>query len=188
MTKRRKDVLTGGSGDVKPQIMSINFQQPLADTSFSKSVNMPTARIGAQKDRATIMEVLKVWWYVMDNKNQNSDTWIYLSTKSLQAAGTAAQTLVADGARHFAQPSVVASHFTSNTTTTTGGRSTHGPFEQDLTDGSGNGVLIATDKIFFEGNGDQQGVVQVYGVKVLYRLYDASIMEYVGIVQSQQNA
>lgn len=55
-----------------------------------------------------------------------------------------------------------------------------------MTDGAGHGVLVATDKIYMltaslAATGAQEAIV-----KILYRLVDVGLEEYIGIVQSQQ--
>jgi hypothetical protein len=62
------------------------------------------------------------------------------------------------------------------------------PLEQTLGDGSGHGILVATDQIFLHVA--FSGIVnsaanQVQG-RILYRWKDVSLEEYIGIVQSQQ--
>jgi len=79
---RKESTLTGGSGDVKPQILSTPFTTAAADTSFSLPVNVPVPRIGPTSNKATIMEVLKVWFMVR-NPDLLGDKWVYLSTVSL---------------------------------------------------------------------------------------------------------
>jgi len=56
----------------------------------------------------------------------------------------------------------------------------------DLTDGAGHGILVATDT--FQVAIQSQGYVaaQVYGFKILYRMKTVGLVEYIGIVQSQQ--
>lgn len=56
----------------------------------------------------------------------------------------------------------------------------------DMTDSEGNGVLIATDSIFIVSGAVGNIVPGQAVAKVLYRLKEVGIQEYVGIVQSQQ--
>lgn len=59
------------------------------------------------------------------------------------------------------------------------------PYTIDLTDKNGNGFLIATDSLNFTV-GCAAGAAAVDAVcKILYRMVDVGIEEYVGIVQSQ---
>jgi len=186
MAKRpRGDRLTGGSGDVKPQLFALNLQtQSAADTSFSTAFQTPVPRIGPSANKATIMEVLKVYFSIQGG-DATHDAWCYLATAAIQAAGVSTLT-VANGQAAISDPRVFA--FTNyNDRVNTSGMSDHvWPNVVDVTDGAGNGVLVATDQIFFEGSSDVATTAMTFAAKILYRVYDASIIEYVGIVQSQQ--
>ena len=60
------------------------------------------------------------------------------------------------------------------------------PIHVDLTDNAGNGMLVATDRIVIYGANTSGTIAGTYVAKVLYRLKEVGIQEYVGIVQSQQ--
>jgi hypothetical protein len=59
------------------------------------------------------------------------------------------------------------------------------PIVIDLTDGSGNGVLVAVNKIFASAFSVGQGAAMTFGYKILFRYVDIDVSEYVGIVQGQ---
>lgn len=61
-----------------------------------------------------------------------------------------------------------------------------GPDWQDLTDGSGHGVLIATDKVFLGVDTVGFPGAASFNFRMLYRWKAVSLTEYIGIVQSQQ--
>lgn len=56
----------------------------------------------------------------------------------------------------------------------------------DLTDGDGHGILVATDNIFFQVTSNGFASAAEQSVKLLYRFKEVSLVEYIGIVQSQQ--
>lgn len=64
------------------------------------------------------------------------------------------------------------------------------PIVFDLTDNAGHGVLVGTDQIFFgAGNAAGGTISESTGqatARILYRIKDVGITEYVGLVQSQQ--
>jgi len=186
MAKRpRGDRLTGGSGDVKPQLFALNLQtQSAADTSFSTAFNTPVPRITPSASKATIMEILKVYFTVQGGDAAHA-AWCYLSTASVQDAGVNTLT-AANGAAALSDPRVFAFMNYNDRVNTSGMATEKYPKIVDVTDGAGNGVLVATDQIFFEGSSDIATSAMTFGCKILYRVYDASILEYVGIVQSQQ--
>ena len=61
------------------------------------------------------------------------------------------------------------------------------PIHISLMDGQGNGVLVATDRIFITGASVSPSVVSNYTAKIGYKLIEVGIQEYVGIVQSQSS-
>jgi hypothetical protein len=60
------------------------------------------------------------------------------------------------------------------------------PFVYELTDGAGHGVLIATDNIYFGCITAAFAAAGTFAGKVLYRMKNVTLAEYIGIVQSQQ--
>jgi len=177
-------MLTGGSGDVKPQILSIPRVLPSLDQTFSVPIAMPVPRVGVQQNKATITEILRCWIYIVGG-DTSSETWAYLSTISLRAGG--ATVTYANAMQQIADPHTFAGGGRTFLIVTSGGTTAVDPeVVIDLTDGNGNGILVATDEIFFEGGSANAGVGIVFFAKILYRVYDAGILEYVGIVQSQQ--
>jgi len=69
---------------------------------------------------------------------------------------------------------------------TSGSANTTYPIHVDMTDGAGNGFLVATDRMFIYGAGVGNAVAGRYTAKILYRLIEVGITEYVGIVGGQQ--
>jgi hypothetical protein len=56
----------------------------------------------------------------------------------------------------------------------------------DLTDGAGHGILIATDSIFIAVSETGYTGPNNIAVKIMYRLVEVGLQEYIGLVQSQQ--
>lgn len=54
-----------------------------------------------------------------------------------------------------------------------------------MTDGAGNGMLVATDRLTMVYGDVASAIVSSCSVHILYRLVEVGIEEYVGIVQSQ---
>jgi len=142
------------------------------------SINLPKPVIGTSKSQATIIEMLKVWFYSAHNSTQNSALNIYLSTRSVEQ----------DFSGHI-DPATIASvcklvHRDGSGSVAI--MDQNWPVEIDLTDDAGHGVLVATDKMYLsvvsEGTGDTNDVT----CRILYRYKTVGITEYVGIVQSQQ--
>lgn len=184
MTSR---TLTGGSGDIKPQYMKFAGVTPAAAQYGIETIQLPRPRITSRNKRAIVYEFLKVYFY--PNISQLADTaqtqYMAISTSALNRSGGDACTLgtiVLDMQR----PAVIAQCIKQNNLATNGATSSVYPHTVDLTDGAGNGVLVATDALFLIV-GDVGGAGAGTGVcTVLYRLTEISITEYLGIVQSQQ--
>lgn len=169
--------LTGGTNDVKPQYLTCYFAQSAADTATTFTQAMPVLRnfSGTGNNRAQLVEVLKVYMSPSNQAEVDSDNLLLLSTKNF---GTTAQTP--------GDPSVFAFYKSNVRLTTSGQILTTWPFVYDCTDGNGNGLLIATDNIYIQASSTNTGLAQIWFVKIIYRIYAATVTEYVGIVQSQQ--
>lgn len=178
--------VTGGTGDIKPQILTITSgAAPAAAQYVSASTALPVPRFGARAGKATIFEFLWVDWYlnVADFGDTVNDAWGWLSTAATRANGVSSTlaTLNAD----ILDPRAFALAIVNKTLTTSGSTSTTYPIRVDLTDSNGNGYLVATDKLVISNGSVGNTAVGEAVAKVAYRLVDVGIDEYVGIVQSQ---
>jgi hypothetical protein len=186
--KRRRTTdgsLTGGTGDVNPQLFSGFAATTVADTPHTTAFITPISRLPKSGGKATVMEVLKVY------------TWI-----APLATGAAAETIqvytAAFGTKDYGNttnayadnPTLFAYHqYQLNgafTAATCYKMSLKMPLTMDLTDNQGHGILVASDYIYIQV--DTAGIGQTVNVyfKILYRFKNVSLTEYVGIVQSQQ--
>ena len=178
--------LTGGTGDVNPQLLSDSITQSAADTTTTQQVVLPIQRIAANApSTAIVMEVLKIWVQnaafgdvgnvAETSKSQN----LVFSTRN---TGTTNQSL--------ADPAVFAViRTTQQGAWTAAGSYAYQEFNiqtVDLTDGAGHGILIATDSIFVQAVSAATGNANMMQWKILYRWKRVSLAEYIGIVQSQQ--
>jgi len=138
-------------------------------------------------DTATIMEVLGVDWF-LGVENLADVTYTdagFLTTATSRVDGDVC-TLVTLAEDAF-NPLVFGMAIESVRISTNGGHTTTLPIHIDTTDGNGNGILIATDRLFVVGGNVSGGTAATYICKILYRMVNVGITEYVGIVQSQQN-
>lgn len=179
--------VTGGSGDVKPQIMTLDTGTAGALNDYVVNrIQLPVSRIGSSKTKATIVEFLSVDWYlnVENNGDNDADEFAFLTTSTTRA--DADGTSLINCATDITSPNTLAFCMYSRILATTGVVSIIWPIHIDLTDSNGNGVLIATDSINIVGGSIGGATAGSYIAKVLYRLVEVGIVEYVGIVQSQQ--
>ena len=188
-TKRNMGSRTGGTGDVKPQILTLGTQKAAAaDDYITAQIPLPVPRFGFSKAKATIFELLWVDWYLAmeDFDDPLSVNWAWLST--VQTRTTADTSNLATLAEDILNPRAFAfaiegSHFI------TSGASTHlAPIHIDLNDNNGNGMLVATDRLQITGGNQGGSAGSSYTCKVGYRLVNVGVQEYVGIIQSQQGS
>lgn len=177
---------TGGTGDIKPQQWTIHTGEPAAGDDYAvNQVPLPVPRFGTMKTKATVFEILKVLWYpAVDSGDTVVTDFCYLTTSTARTQDEASSTgtMIAD----LLDPRTFAFCIWNSNITTSGGRGKPMPFTVDLTDNNGNGYLIATDQIFaVSGNVGGASPADSFA-KIIYRLVNVGITEYVGIVQSQQ--
>jgi hypothetical protein len=177
--------LTGGTGDVNPQILYFQGTQPLPDGIIVLTIPIPRVFQGGGSRRATIIEILKCWFWSDPSFNLNQagaqtfTAFAQLATKAHTAITVGDPTIFADvrWANSIYQPAVTQA-------LARGAR--ENPQTIDFTDGAGHGLLIATDNIYFVG--DTTGATNnvTFEVRILYRFKQVGLEEYIGIVQSQQ--
>lgn len=185
MKRTRGSSLTGGTGDFNPQIYTITTLQSTADTEVTNGFPTPIPRFGTGGSTTSpVMEILKVYFILDDITAQSAQTAVIaaLSTASLaniDPGGT--------GLPYLFDPRSFAFFSLDGIFSTAAGFAlTSRIFEFNLTDGSGRGLLVATDNIFLNIFSTATGRQNAVTAKILYRLKNITLQEYVGIVQSQQ--
>jgi len=181
---RSSGSLTGGTGDVNPQWLNL-FSANNPGTSYTEGqFSIPIQRLN-DAGKAQVMEILKVEWGLGAQTNIIAVTAAaffsaYLTTKSFTAEPTGVQQ----------NGSVIAKWNLNYLFGTAVGvtLSLQDPFVQDLTDGAGHGILVATDNVFvgFIQTASGEPISGTFTCRVLYRWKNISLTEYIGIVQSQQ--
>ena len=58
----RGDQLTGGSGDVNPQILRASLHQGLTDAVARSAISLPVQRLPSRSGKSLVMEITKVMW------------------------------------------------------------------------------------------------------------------------------
>jgi hypothetical protein len=178
---RAKDQLTGGSGDVNPQILTFTSTQSGVDATTVQQITLPIPRLPTREGYNLVMEILNIDYYHMTPNpvgNAQQATYIGLSTSSSPSA-TAALAIqdprVLDAWVKYVQ---------FGATPDVG----YIPVEQetDLTDNAGHGLIVATDTLFVHQISTGTGVANQYTLKIWYRWKVVSLIEYIGVVQSQQ--
>lgn len=187
MQKRaRSDSLTGGTNDVNPQYLSGQVVLSAANTPTEVVMGTPIVRVGtANPEHAIIMEVLKVFvdMPAVDQDNASVFSRYFQISFCTSSFGASVQNIA--NPRCFAAVAQV--HRNAFSAGGTGLLDfSRDPYVWDCTDGAGHGILIATDNIFIQASTAQQSLAATFPFKILYRFKKVSLVEYIGIVQSQQ--
>ncbi len=180
--------VTGGTGDIKPQYFTVSTNAIGAPDDYATVAAVtPIPRFGTTRNRSTVMEVLKVEWLLnlADDGDSAQHNVGFLSTAQIRANADTC-TLATIGA-DMGNARVFGLVIRSKHLATSGAHNQTWPIVIDMTDANGNGVLVATDRIHITG-GNVAGTAAtgIFTAKILYRLVNIGINEYVGIVQGQQ--
>lgn len=186
MKRGRKDQLTGGSGDVNPQIMTFTVEQPVADTTNVKPQQLPIPRLPTSPGRNLVIELLWIDYYWANASIVNNAT-----TLGILATVTTNPLVATTQLEALQDPRLLDAWFNrlhnfGPLNASTGWGNIQAENYNDLTDQAGHGILVASDTLYFGlySGATSQGNQMVF--KVGYRFKDVSLVEYIGIVQSQQ--
>lgn len=168
--------LTGGTGDVNPQWFKLKATGTTVQAINSDKVALPVQRL-ANKRKAMIMEVLKVKYVLRTGSDKLQHVKVGVATIQLPS-----------GEPDFSLGYIISGLHTRPVALSGGlaaAPSSFG-FTEDLTDGSGHGVCVATDFVYpFIFTGTDAGVA--VDIWLLYRWKNVDLEEYSGILQSQSN-
>ena len=190
MAKRRRTngSLTGGTHDINPQILTITWEQVAADSTQNTTVNNPVAKgLFAQRNNATLMEILKVTIYAPNYPSPFTVGYGPQFRRCLLSVSPLTTAVYDASHQHVLVlfEDTIAGAFTA------GGSYGFGPvcnvYTQDLTDGVGHGILVGADQLHFQSRLYPVWEADArWTVKILYRFKNVGLPEYIGIVQSQQ--
>ncbi len=178
--------LGGGTGDVKPQFLTLSTGDMAPDTYDVTQFALPVPRFGTMKSKATVFEILSVDWYlapaILTDGVHAVFGYLTTSTNRVDSEPFILQDIATDVGR----PQTFAATGENNILIVQGGLNATFPRHVDLTDGAGNGILVATDTLTIVTANVDDAANAVSVAKIKYRLTNIGISEYVGIVQSQQ--
>ena len=178
--------LGGGTGDVKPQFLTLTSGENAPDVYNVVVFALPVPRFGTMKSKATVFEILSVDWYLAPAILTDGVHAVFAYLTTSPNRSDTEPFILQDIAIDVARPQTFAAVGENNILIVQGGLNATFPRHVDLTDGAGNGILIATDSLsMVVANVDDSGPA-ISVAKVKYRLTNVGISEYVGIVQSQQ--
>jgi len=175
MAKRaRRDILTGGSGDVNPELFRCQLPANNA-TVTSTQFPLPIQRLN-NRGRAMVMELLKVIYTLPSAVSTDAvnEINICLSTSDRGAATVARPT----------DQGVLDVFRWATTVNTSGAVTLESPCYHDVTDGAGHGLLVGSDSLFVQHS--NSGINTTADVTIIYRWKNVGYQEYVGMLQEQQ--
>lgn len=167
--------------DKKPQYINDFVIMSAANTYTQKTINLPinpaaTVSGSGKNAKVRVMEFLKVFFDMLpDTLAEDASMNMQLTWKSQAAliSPTEPQNYIALVKQDFQL-------------ITSGAIVLVSPIVVDLTDGSGNGILVAVPQIYLGMITAGQSAAINGSCKILYRYVDVDLTEYIGIVQSQQ--
>lgn len=179
-------VRTGGTGDVRPQITTVQATQATVNQESVFTITTPIPRAQTRNNAAQVMEVLSVDWTVTgDEGDLAKQFYCYLSTSN-PGATTGTASTVARFSAQVRAPQVFSHLYEVYAQTTSGELVQRYPFKDRKDDGAGHGILIATDSVVLVlGTVGATAAISAT-IKLTYRLINVGIFEYVGLVQAQQ--
>lgn len=186
--KRTRDTLTGGTGDVNPQILQISsFNLPNANQYTQVGINLPVNQLPLRnKNKAIVMELLKVYFDISSPSGAFPDTpgaivqaQMQISTASTSSIQHSAPQVIAWVSRKWKGNPEAGTPVPYAVTWVE-------PEYIDLTDGAGHGVLVATNQLYAGADTTGYNAVAVFSARLLYRWKEVDLTEYLGMVQSQQ--
>lgn len=169
--------------DIKPQTLKISVLQTAANVTTEVSVPIGSARFTTGKDRAIVMEILKVRTTLLSFESPNitaAFAQVALSSSSVSALSTA---LIASSGRTISAYSIDLAQSTN-----VGKIVGQYPVTIDTTDGNGNGILVASDSLFVLASSVAMDNAVQAVVEILYRFVEVSTLEFIGIVAAMNNS
>lgn len=165
---RTRDPLTGGTGDVNPQVYGIVVAQTGNDVASETEIPVPVLRMGMSMSRAQVIEVTRVEFEVPFPLVGELDL-VQLFECSLTSRSIGASV------SSMAEPNLLAKFHRRNITQAGGTPASLSTIDTpaiityDLTDGAGHGLLVTSANLYFQQNTTTTGQTNSWGVRVFYR-------------------
>lgn len=169
--------LTGGTGDVNPQLLNLTVTQAGVDVTTTLEQPLPIPRIGIKKGRSIVVEILWIQFNFADYvfvAGINTSYTALLSTSATAATVADPRTFAVQDLDLSVSAAPVSRDLYSRT------------WRQHFDDGAGHGFLVATDSIFLTLTTVLTAVVNAVNAKIAYRFKEVNLEEYIGIVAGQQ--
>lgn len=155
--------------DVNPQFMHGATTETAANTFTQTTLPTPVV---SQGEQVYIMELLKLFVFMDSGALGDGDSVNWQLTKASQSATV-----------NFDNPDVILRGSQLSTHLTSGHNEIYNPHQYDLSDGAGNGLLMAKRNLYFGVQGVSQAGALSVRFKLLYRLKKVPASEYIGIIE-----
>lgn len=170
--------LTGGTGDVNPQILTASVTQTAADTTTTLEIPIPIARFQQKKGKSIVFEILKIDYHFGDIVTPGGQVRV----------GGFFTTAVPPAVNIVLDTTCFSAYEIDGLFSTAVGfaYSKRGPWTDVLNDGAAHGFLVAVDNIFLTVTSANTSVANRVTAKIFYRFKEVALEEYLGIVSGQQ--
>lgn len=167
--------LTGGTGDVNPQILTVEISQTTLNQSISLEVPLPIPRTpSTTSGRTTVIEIL---W-----ATSGMEQLVTTATQRIESTVS-----TSPNATDVSTNQVFAYLFVEQDTADATGFNRHiMPVNYQLNDGAGHGYLVGTDSLTFSLGSVASQQLNTVVWKLYFRFKTVSLQEYIGMVQGQQ--
>lgn len=180
--KRGSDVLTGGTKDVNLQILTIKAEQSGVDADTDVNVFVPVQRLNTRNNRSIVLEILWVDWFLQDSGVPLVQSMVQGILTTNQSPSTGANIALQD-ARNLSIFRVMTN---TGTASNAGFQTFDYRYKDIIHDGAGHGLLVATDQMTINIQSTATTLTNRLVCRIGYRWKEVALVEYIGIVQSQQ--
>ena len=175
MSKKRKlSTLTGGTGDINPQLLNSWAVQTGVDVSTTIVIPLPNLGQSLPSEFRTVVEILRVTinsTLAFAITSQTMFTTYVLSSAPL--AGRTDADVFNDNRTILYQQYTILNNATALSQVPRIGQ------QADLTDGAGHGVIVVGSNLYFQVDSAGTGVTHSAHINILYRLKNIGVDEFI---------
>jgi len=190
MKKRRTSggSVTGGTGDIKPQYLTVAVTAGAVDDYAVFAAAMPILRPQSSVDEATVVELLSCEYYLgVSNYGDNTSIDFAFLTGNTERSSADTSTLASYG-QDVTRPQTFGAVLRARGLSTSGAQVWQDPVIYNFTDDNGNGMLFAGDLLNLVYGNVGGATAGECIAKVKYRFTRVPLIEFIGLVQQQQQS
>lgn len=164
------------------QVLTIKAEETVADTDIDINVFVPVQRLNSKTNRSIVMEILWVDWFLLDSGVPLVQSTVQAILTTNQQPSTGINIAISDP-RNI---SIFRIMTNTGTASNAGFQTFDYRYKDVLHDGAGHGLLVATDAMNINIQSASTTLINKLVCRIGYRWKEVSLVEYIGIVQSQQ--